>query len=98
MKSAILAAALIGVASMAAADESSVTVVSTATNGSGQFEVVSQKDGLFSLHLVSCLPMMAGLVDEAGTVADLEKSGTADMVEVVRGTVEHAIATNACAA
>ena len=97
MKIAILATALIGAASVAVAQEDSVVVISTEANGNGQYEVVSQKGGEFSLHLVSCVPMMAGLLDVAGNTSDLEKSGTADMVEVVRGTVEHAIATSACA-
>ncbi len=96
MKSAILATALIAVASVAAADDDTVSIVSSDSVGNGQFEVVSQDSGLYTLSLVNCLPMKAGVVDTAGDIGDLNRGGAADMLDVVRGTTEHAIATYAC--
>ena len=96
MKSAILATALAAVASMAAADDDTVSVISAETAGAGQYEVVSVEDGVYTLSLINCLPMMAGVLDTAGNVGDLNGGGAADMIEVERGTNEHAIATYAC--
>lgn len=95
MKTAILAMAVMGAASMAAADNT-ISVISAEATGNGQYNVVSVDDGLYTLSRVTCLPMKAGVIDTAGDVGDLENDGQADMVDVVRGTDEHAIAKYAC--
>ncbi|MEL6641126.1 MAG: hypothetical protein AAFP98_07415 [Pseudomonadota bacterium] len=96
MKSAILATALVAVASVAAADDDTVNVVSATPAGAGQYEVVSVEGGLYTLSLINCLPMMAGVLDTDDEISDLVNNGGADMIEVERGTTEHAIATYAC--
>ncbi|MEL6571463.1 MAG: hypothetical protein AAFQ64_07390 [Pseudomonadota bacterium] len=95
MKSAILASALIAFASVATADDA-ISLISSSPAGAGAFEVVSKEDGVFTLSRITCVPMMAGVLDTDDEIGDLNGSGTADMIEVERGTTEHAIATYAC--
>lgn len=96
MKSAILASALIAFASAAAAEETTISLISATPAGAGAYEVVSQEGGLYTLSRITCVPMMAGVLDTDDDLSDLVSSGSTDMIEVERGTTEHAIATYAC--
>lgn len=95
MKLAMATAALIGTATMAAANDT-ISIISASAVGNGQYEVITQEDGLYTLRLVNCLPMRAGLLDSDFDINDLYNGGNADMVDVVRGTTEHSIAVYAC--
>lgn len=97
MKSAILASALIAFASAAVADDDdAISLISASPAGAGAFEVVSKEGGVFTLSRITCVPMMAGVLDTDDDLDDLVGGGSADMIEVERGTVEHTIATYAC--
>lgn len=96
MKSAILASAALAFASAAAADETTISLISAEPAGAGAYEVVSKEGGLYTLSRITCVPMMAGVLDTDDEIGDLDNGGSADMIEVERGTTEHAIATYAC--
>jgi hypothetical protein len=102
MKTAMIAATLIASATFASADgtPNHFEVIETSSAGD-QIEITTRQWGtdsasVYELSRVNCLPMMLGTVDQANQLDDLDDDGSANMEEVVRGTLRHDIAAYAC--
>jgi len=94
MKTALTALAIIATATTASAD---FAVIDNDSVGNGQFEIVTQTGGEFTLSRVNCVPMQSAVLDTADSASDLDDDYNGqELVEVVRGTVAHDIAVAAC--